>query len=138
MITAGACGNGDRELVAFAVAGENPVANTLWCEPGDLVADLNPTSSFPPNIEVRALDEGEARQRATDFVETVFSDNPAASAQQRLVHDGGPTAAMVLSWPDATDANGAALPGGWLTFALVESEWTITGYTVCNRFAFGA
>ncbi|MEM9466416.1 MAG: hypothetical protein AAGA90_13665 [Actinomycetota bacterium] len=127
-----ACGGGDDDLVAFAVAGDNPVDGTLWCEPGDIVADLTATTSFPPNIEVPALVDDEAQRKTDDFIAMLFPQSPAADAARRLDHDGGPVATMTLGWRDEPDR-----AGGWLTFELVEGEWTVTGYTVCNRFAFG-
>ncbi len=133
VVAAGACGSDDPDLVAFTVAGDNPVDGTLWCPPGDIVADLTSTTAVPPNISVPALPEDEAEQKAEAFIDLLFADRPAASADRRLDHDGGPNATMALFWPGRAEPRA----GGWLTFALVEGDWAVTGYTVCNRFAFG-
>ena len=133
---AGGCGaDDDPDRVAFSVAGDNPVDDTLWCEPDDIVADLTSTTAFPPTIEVPALGETEADQKPEAFVGMLFAGAPAANAGRRLDHPGGPVATVALSWPE-TESDDPQF-GGWLTFRLVDGDWTVTGYTACNRFAFG-
>ena len=134
---AAGCGGGDGgdELVAVAVTGHNPVDGVLWCEPDDVVADLTSARSFPPNVDAPPLPEAEADQKAEDFVQMLFARGPAATAGRHLEHDGGPVATVTLTWPD--ERGDRARAGGWLTFELVDGAWTVTGYTVCNRFAFG-
>ena len=84
------------------------------------------------------MDLEEVDLKAAAYVRTVFADHPAADAERLVQYAGGPTGAVVLAWPDIlVDDIREFLPGGWLTVGLVDGEWTITGYTTCNRFAFG-
>ena len=133
------CGDEDRELVAVETAGPSPVpGDVLWCEPGDIIADLSFTPALPPSVEVLPMDLDEVDLAAATYVRTVFADHPAADAIRTVQYDGGPTGSVVLNWPDVVSGgDGELRPGGWLTVSLIDGEWTISGYTVCNGFAFG-